>query len=91
MFGWLWHRLLKRRNRRKAYRDCPACDKPISRVGGNWKTRHFQEDHPEYKFKVETTPTRSTRYTCLICNKTFSSFKALVEKHRHAVRKESDG
>jgi len=71
------------------YSICPACGKKIVQPFSGAKDAHFRECHPEYKYKVEKPyedlfgHSNQRRYTCLVCNKTFPSFRVLVGKHKH--------
>jgi hypothetical protein len=64
------------------YSKCDACGVHLR---GNTKALHFAQCHPEYRFKVESPYEYhgNKRYTCLVCNKTFGSFRVLVNEHKH--------
>lgn len=90
MFKDLIRRILRRPESKKGnpVSRCPKCGKHIFYHNGHTKAKHFQECHPEYRFKVERVHRDLlkdvSRYTCLVCNKRFGNFQSLVERHRHA-------
>ena len=85
MFRGLLRRILRRPEPKKKspMSVCPECGGHVFYHNGHTKATHFQEHHPESRFKVEVLPSGHPRYLCLVCNKTFGNFGELVEKHRH--------